>query len=95
MNSSGGYSPQSGTFHLKKEPYAISCQFLNYSLSECASASIDANKKRALANLRPRSVFLDSSVANRIYYSTSFCSHAEQGHNRECIYLINEYFFEA
>lgn len=53
MNSSGGYSPQSGTFHLKKEPYAISCQFLNYSLCECASASIDANKKRALANLRP------------------------------------------
>lgn len=39
-------------FIKKKEPYAISCQFLNNSSCECASASIDASKKRALANLR-------------------------------------------
>lgn len=90
MNSSGGYSPQSGTFHLKKEPYAISCQFLNYSSCECASASIDANKKRALANLRPFSGTLGVrqvlSVANKcIYYTTTFCCHAEQRHNIECV----------
>lgn len=53
-------------------------------------------KARALifALFRRASGFLGPSVANqRIYYSTSFYSHAAQRHNRECIYLINDIFF--
>lgn len=36
------------------------------------------------------------SVANRLVYnSTIFCGHAVQGHTNECIYLINDIFFDS
>lgn len=94
MNSSGGYSPQSGTFHLKKNhtPFHVNFWIIHRTN---ARERIDWCKQKA-----PSLIFAGARVASGFcqccqpYYSTSFCSHAAQRHNKECIYLINDFFKE-